>query len=52
MKCKECICKEGTTKLVCINPDSDNYTDFVSNESGCKCGIEEMTKEEYNRYGK
>ena len=52
MKCKECICKEGSTKSVCINPDSDNYTDFVSCEGGCKCGIKEMTKEEYKEYGK
>lgn len=50
MKCKECICKEGSIKSVCINPDSDNYTDFVKDVEGCDVGIEEMSKEEYEAY--
>ena len=52
MKCKKCICKQGETKLVCCNPSSDNYTDFVSLENSCNEGIEEMTKEEYEAYMK
>lgn len=40
MKCKECICKDGTTKGICINPDSEHYTDFVKDTEGCKEGIE------------
>lgn len=51
-KCKECICKQGETRLVCCNPSSDNYTDFVATESGCNEGIEEMTEEEYEKYVK
>ena len=52
MKCKKCICKEGSTKSVCINPDSDNYTDFVKDVECCDVGIEEMSKEEYEVYMK
>lgn len=52
MKCKECICKEGTAKAVCINPDSENYTDFVKDTENCNKGIKAMSKEEYEAYGK
>lgn len=52
MKCKKCICKHGETKSVCCNPSSDNYKDFVALEDGCNEGIEEMSKEEYEAYGK
>ena len=52
MKCKKCICGQGETRLVCCNPSSDNYTDFVALEDGCTGGIVEMSKEEYEKYVK
>ena len=52
MKCKECICKEGTTNGICINPDSEHYTDFVKDTEGCNKVINEMSKEEYEAYVK
>lgn len=51
-KCKECICKQGEIRLVCCNPSSENYTDFVATESSCNEGIKEMTEEEYEKYVK
>lgn len=50
MKCKKCICKQGSTKSVCINPDSEHYTDFVKGVEGCEAGIEEMPKEDFDAY--
>ena len=51
-KCKVCICKQGETRLVCCNPSSNNYKDFVNLEGSCEEGIERMTKEEYEAYMK
>lgn len=51
-KCKVCISRGGITKAVCWNPNSNNYTDFVSLENSCKEGIEEMPKEDYDKYVK
>lgn len=39
IKCKECVFRSDGTRCICKNKDSDNYTDYVSQDLECNDGV-------------